>query len=962
MIRPRPLFLLLLSGFFVSVVFAADRFVPVNTQAPGQEPPTPEEAAELISVPPGFNVTLFAGEPDVRQPVAMQIDDRGRLWVAESYSYKEWEFKGQDRILIFEDVDNDGRFDKRSIFWDEGTHLSGFAIGLGGVWICNSPDVAFIPDRDGDDVPDGAPEVVLDGFTTEANHNFVNGLTWGLDGWLYGRHGITNPSLVGAPGTPADQRIDVDCGIWRIHPVTREFEMVLRGTTNPWGLDWNDVGEMFFTGNVNGHLWHGIPGARYPRIHGQGFFLHVYDRIKMTADHLHHEGKWTDRKKFQNNAEGLTDVLGGGHTHSGGMIYLGDNWPDRYRDTIFMSNTHGRRVNNDIMERIGSGYVARHGEDFLFSNQPWYKGVTQIYGPDGGVYMSDWTDLGECHDNDGVHRTSGRIYKVVYGDSGDGLKFDLKLESNRSLAALQLRKNEWYPRHARRILQERYAAGIDVSDARDALVEMLEDFAQPVDRQLRALWTLHVTGGVGNRRLSGLLDHADEHVRSWAVRLVGEGGAPDADQFGKIKVMAENGESLLVRLYVASTFPRFSEMQQWALAESLLKDFGYKSDQNLPQMIWYAIEPLVASDPARALALLDECQDALVYRSIVRRIASDFEVNAALMPRLVEAIDQAREAGRSAFAIAGMNGLESALKGLRSVPQPENWRRLSESESGEIRELALRFESIFGNGVEMSSDDWLELLVEPARRRQAIRALAAFDEPRIGALILKDFYRYGREDRQTVIGAMSSRLSLAKVLLQSMKNGRISPSELSAYHARQVHRLGDEELSERLESLWGTLAQTPAAKREQIDQWLSELTPAVLADADTENGGSVFERSCSACHTLYGEGGRLGPDLSGTNRQDMYYLLENLIDPSAVLPRDYRMTMLVLKDGRTIGGTVSARSSHSITLGSVEGEQVVPLSDIVEETQLDQSTMPEGLLQTLKEEEVRDLVGYLQLR
>ena len=238
-------------------------------------------------------------------------------------------------------------------------------VGFGGIWICNSPNLEFIPDRDGDDLPDGPPELVLNGFTTEAQHNFFNGLDWGPDGWLYGRHGITASSLVGPPGSPPDALTDLSCGIWRMHPLTREFEIVARGTTNPWGLDWNDRGEMFMTGNVNGHLWHVIPGAFYPRMHGQGSLSHVYNRIALTADHLHHEGKWTDRKKFRDNAEGLTDIIGGGHSHCGGMVYLGDNWPDKYRNTIFMSNIHGRRINNDILQRKGSGYVGLHGEDFI---------------------------------------------------------------------------------------------------------------------------------------------------------------------------------------------------------------------------------------------------------------------------------------------------------------------------------------------------------------------------------------------------------------------------------------------------------------------------------------------------------------------------------------------------------------------------------------------------------------------
>ncbi|MDA0347871.1 MAG: c-type cytochrome [Verrucomicrobia bacterium] len=941
-------------------VFASDDYVPFNSQEPGREPLSPEEAAAVMSVPEGFSVTLFAGEPDVRQPIAMQIDDRGRIWVAESYSYKEWEMKGEDRILVFEDTDNDGHFDSRKIFYDKATHLSGMAVGFGGVWICNSPNLEFIPDRDGDDIPDGPPEVVLDGFTTDANHNFFNGLDWGPDGWMYGRHGITASSLVGTPGTSNSERTDVSCGIWRMHPVTREFEIVVRGTTNPWGLDWNDMGEMFMTGNVNGHLWHVVPGAFYPRMHGQGSFSHVYDRIGLMADHLHHEGEWTDRKKFRDNAEGLTDIIGGGHSHCGAMIYLGDNWPDKYRNTIFLSNTHGRRINNDILQRKGSGYVGLHGEDFMKSNHPWYKGVTQIYGPDGSVFMSDWTDIGECHDNDGVHRTSGRIYKVSYGEVDNPGRLNLAAESNLKLVAYQLHKNDWYVRHARRILQERFVAGQDIQDARKELLRLFKEPDQTVDRQLRFVWALHSIGGVGEKRLTNLLDHKNEHLRSWAVRLIGEGGEPNEEQFNKIKNLARNGESPLVRLYVASTFPRFSETQQWDVAQDLLLDFGYKEDQNLPNMIWFALRPLVSADPVRALGLLKTCFDPLVYKNIVRRIASDFDLNAKLMPSLVTAIVSTAGSGMIDNAKAGVTGIEEALHGLKGIDAPSNWDLVAGSDNALIRKEAARLQPVFDQGSPMTANDWLDLLDNQSRRNQAIRELASFDDPKIAGILLKPYSRHLTEDRLATISTLSSRRSFAGTLVQAMKNGQVKPSEVSAFYARQIFNLGDDQLNKQLEQIWGKLRQSPKEKQTQIASWQSRLTSSVISNASIQNGKRVFEQTCSSCHSLFGEGGNLGPHLDGTNRHDLYYVLENLIDPSAVLPQDYRMTVVTLKDGRILSGNISAQSRHTITISGLDSVEVIPVSEVMKQEQLEQSTMPEGLLQTLKEQEVVDLIAYLQ--
>lgn len=945
---------------FFSSFAVADNYVPTNTQAPGEEPVSPEEAAKLMSVPDGFYVTLFAGEPEVRQPIAMQVDDRGRIWVAESYSYKEWEMKGEDRILIFEDSDNDGRFDDRKIFYSGATHLSGFVAGFGGTWICNSPNLEFIPDRNGDDIPDGPPEIILDGFTTDAKHNFFSGLVWGPDGWLYGRHGITASSLVGIPGTPPEERVDVSCGIWRLHPVTHQFEIVARGTTNPWGLDWNEMGEMFMTGNVNGHLWHVIPGAFYPRMHGQGSAAHVYERIPMTADHLHHEGEWTDRRNFRDNAPGLTDDMGGGHSHCGAMIYLGDNWPEKYRDTIFMSNTHGRRVNHDILKRKGSGYIGIHGKDFMKANQPWYRGVTQIYGPDGGVYFSDWTDFGECHDNDGVHRTSGRIYKVVYGEVGNPGRVDLSKKTSLELVACQLHRNEWYVRHARRLLQERFVAGVDLTEARGELLRLLEDQEQPVDRQLRFLWSLHTTGGLEKEKLTQLLQHKNEHMRSWAVRLIGEGGAPNSEQFALIRGIASNGESKLARLYVASTFPRFTKAQQWTLAKDLLVDFGYTEDQNLPCMIWYALRPLVGADPLRGLELLSTCCDPQVYKNIVRRIASDFDLNTGLMPRLITSINTTLQDGHTGIAVAGVKGIEEALNGLKGLVPPENWDLLASSQEALVSSEAAKLLPVFDQGEPMAAKDWLQLIDNQTRRNQAIRKLAAFDDPKIAATILKPYPRYLTEDKEAVISTLSSRVGYARLLLNAVENGQVPRQDISAFHARQIHNLGNQQLKETLEKIWGNLRKSPVEKQEEIASWQSKLTPWRLSAANLSNGKLMFDRACASCHMIYGEGGALGPHLDGSDRKNLFYLLENLIDPSAVLPQDYRMTVITLNDGRVLSGNITEQTRHAITLAGLATVEVIPLSEVVKQEQLEQSTMPEGLLQTMSDNEVTDLIAFLQ--
>lgn len=589
-----------------------------NTENPKNVPLPPEEALRRISLPDGFRATLFAAEPHVAQPICIQFDDRGRLWVAECYSYESsggpWNQPVHDRILIFEDLDGDGRFDRRKVFWDRARNLTSILPGFGGVWACSTPNFIFIPDRDGDDVPDGEPTIFLNGWNDgRIGHCVFNGLTWGPDGWIYGLQGIQGESSVGAPGSAS--RVRFNGGVWRFHPVRRIFEVVAEGTTNPWGLDWDDWGQGFFTNCVIGHLWHLIPGAHYERMYGQDFTPNTYRLIKAVSDHFHWAGK--DWQKSREGAE--HDVLGGGHAHCGALIYLGDAWPAAYRNTIFMHNIHGRRLNNDRLERRGSGYVGRHAPDLLRSGDPWFRGVGIRMGPDGNVYLSDWSDVGECHDNNSVHRTSGRIYKIVYGTPKHPADLDLARKSDTELVDLHLHPNDWFVRHARRLLQERAAAGRDLKGAHAALRKMLETHPDET-RKLRALWTLHATGGLDEKTRLDLHGHSSEHLRSWAVRLSGEDRNPPETVLARWVEMAAKEDSALVRLFLASTLQRLPPARRWDVIAALAGRSEDADDPNLPAMIWYALEPLVAADPPRATGLLKGIKIPFVRQSLTRRL------------------------------------------------------------------------------------------------------------------------------------------------------------------------------------------------------------------------------------------------------------------------------------------------------------------------------------------------------
>lgn len=685
-------------------------------------PLPPEEAAATMIVPEGFNVTLFAGEPDVLQPIGFCIDDRGRLWVAEAHNYPKHGNIPGDRILILEDSDSDGRFDKRTVFYDLLNYVTGVEVGFGGAWVMSPPFLYFIPDRDGDDIPDGEPEILLDGFGNHANpHNLANGFAWGPDGWLYGTHGRTNWSLVGQPGTPEEERTRFDGGVYRIHPLTREWEPFCDGATNPWGIDWNDHGEAFMSNCVDPHLFHVIQGAHYEPWRGRESSRFAYRRIETIADHLH----WVDNDIRGRLGSDAVNAAGGGHAHCGMMVYLGDNWPEQYRNHAFFNNIHGRRINQDIPSRAGSGYTAAHAPDLMISKDPWYMGVTLQYGPGGAVYALDWSDTGECHSYKNTRRETGRIHRISYGEN-PAPRVDLAKATDRELFDYQSHRNDWYVRHARRLLQERHAAGADLGDIRKDLFSMFGD-QKEIPGKLRALWALHVTGGLEEQFLLDLLDHKSEHIRAWAVRLLREDDVEDPSPalLEKFFILAGQGDSPLVRLHLASALQRIAPEKRWTIASALARRAEDIDDQNLPLMTWYAIEPLIDTDLRRFVSLASIAKIPLIRRHIARRAVSVPHPGPAL-ELLCFQLRAAAELHRDL-----LTGILEGLAGRRGLPLPAAWSsayaKLQKSRDDAVLDAATRLALVFDDPAALAAlrKQAADLNIVANARTRAINALVS---------------------------------------------------------------------------------------------------------------------------------------------------------------------------------------------------------------------------------------------
>jgi len=655
----RPLRLLLAAG-----TIAANPARPLQAGQPAEPPPAdavahaglpPDAAVRAATLPPGFALHAAAAEPEIRQPIAFCDDDRGRLWVAEGITYprrvgsppanatpaeiQKDLFAGQDRILVFEDTDGDHRLDRRTVFLEGLNLVSGLEYGFGGLWVGAAPYLLFIPISDGEAPrPGGEPRVLLDGWNFTADtHETLNTFVWGPDGWLYGCHGVFCPSNVGAPGTPAADRQWVDAAVWRYHPVRHQFEIFTEGGSNPWGIDFDEHGNLWAEMCVIPHLFHMVQGARITRQGGEHYcfnrsetarntryrdarggkpvFPFVYEDITTVADHVHYAGQ-----QGPHAGNGRSDASGGGHAHAGLMTYLGTSWPAEYRNRLYIGNIHGQRLNTDLPVASGSGYVGRHGPDFLNFNDTWSQTLNQRMDPDGSVYLIDWYDKNQCHHNrpDGHDRANGRIYKVVYGATAP-TRPDLARMSDADLVARVPSKNEWMSRHARRLLQERAATGRLASGTREALQSQLASGTDTPAR-LRSLWALHLTGSAAPDRLPA----GDDWVRAWSLQLAGELPTPAGDVPGwpDLAARARGEQSPVVRRFMASVLQRLPVEQRWDTLTALLQQAGDAGDHNLPALYWSATEGGVATDPDRALKLLRDCRIPKVREFIVRRLAT----------------------------------------------------------------------------------------------------------------------------------------------------------------------------------------------------------------------------------------------------------------------------------------------------------------------------------------------------
>jgi putative membrane-bound dehydrogenase-like protein len=948
----------------------------------------------------GFQAELVAAEPDVHQPIAFAIDERGRLWVVEAFSYpnKQPDGEGKDRILILEDRDGDGCFEAHKTFIDGLNLVSGIELGFGGVWIGAAPELLFIPDRDADDKPDGPPQVLLDGFGYQDTHETLNSFTWGPDGWLYGNQGVFNTAQIGKPGAPQDQRTTLRAGIWRYHPIRHQFEVFAHGGSNQWGLAFNEIGDLFTTHcrsywggggttNVirNGHFWNQT-NSNYP-----DFISNAAPRgIPHLANYLPASARY-DSGEGGAGKPG-TGAVYGGHSHVGTMIYGGDNWPEIYRDHLFTHNLHGHQINHQVNVRQGSAYQTFHaGYDLAYVPHPAYVAVELKYGPDGAVYVTDWVDSQHCHNPrpETWDRTNGRIYRISWAKTWHPVKVDLTSKSDSELAELLTHRNRWYANTARRLLQQR--ASLRTIEP-SVLASLRKNVADSGDRRraLESLWALSVTGALDAALMKTAVGHPDEAVRAWAVRLATETRESKLIAAEQLLKLAQEDPSSQVRLAIASALPVLAGADCWQIGTALARHAEDAGDRFLPGMIWYGLAPLVAADVSRAVAVAESTPLAVLKDSIVWYIAKQGAGREQLVERIKTLDDDA--------AVRLVSLMQFSLARESSLPRPGGWdairsrftEGLTKPEARSIRPMLEELSAVFGEKEVLANlrrlltnegaavDErryalailnrvgdreaiaiYPRLLENPALRPQVIPLLARSSDVAIAKGLLQSFPTFTPEEKSATLGVLTSRREFALELLRAVDENKFDRKELSALQIRQMHDLGDAQLTKLLEKVWGKIGVSSEDARKLIAKIKKTYTTAPLWAYDDRRGQQIYQKTCAACHPLDGTSVPLGPGLKGSWRNGLDYFLENIVDPNAVVGENYRVTVIVTESGQIVTGLLDSESAGAVVLRTAEKTISIPKKEIAERKLADQSLMPTGLLDKMSEIEVIELLKFL---
>ncbi len=981
------LFILLLAGH-LEFLQADDPFIPRTQTKPPGPPLSPAEALSKMEVPEGFRVELVASEPDIINPVAMTFDDRGRIWVTESFEYPRHEAgPGRDRIKILEDTDHDGKVDKVTIF-AEGLNIpSGIAVGHGGVWVANAPDILFLEDTDGDDRAD-KQTVVVTGFGRYDTHELPNSLTWGPDGWLYGLNGVFNPCHVEQDG----RVYDFTCAMFRIHPKTWRFEIFCEGTSNPWGIAFDVEGSAFISACVIDHLWHLSETGYYHR-QGGPYPPNTW-KMESIVNHKHQMAAYCGIEFFDSAA-----------------------YPESYRSKLFMGNIHGGCVNVDRIERHGATYRGFGEPDFLTANDVWFMPVVQKVGPDGCLYILDWYDRYHCYqdasaDPKGVDRGHGRLYRVVHESTPKHAPIDISKATKDQLVQHLASAN----------IYVRQRAQLEIAERRDPsmiapLTQSATSASLPLKTRLTNLWALGSMTDIDDLTLQRLLADADPAVQAWGVRFAGNQRVSSNAIISRVFEMAAH-EDDRVRLQVAIAANKLAGERASAWLFRVAEHS--REDGILPQIIWQNLKSHLQS------------ADGPAVRQHIGNIALDSPVTQPVCVRLGEywlgGVDRRLSTDADRSTIDSILQLVGRLQG-HSADQAAHLMMalITKTRNGELDndQMAERLAKWL---VEMGSEgadraDALQLALLEARaltgdqmsaetmeksiesneldiaRRMSMLSTLATRRPSAVRRALdrvledarteksvdsrwRDFVlglsvdRGDKETRDALVASLpmfdlaaqatvaiklAQREDTARAMLKEIEAGRLKKEIVSPNQVLLLAQSKSDSIRSLVTKIWGKIRVDDADARRQI---VRQFTDFLMWEAkgNAERGLAVYDRVCGQCHVLHNRGFEVGPSITSNGRGSFEQLVVSVFDPSLVIGEAYKSVVVLTDSGQVIQGLLVEKTSQNVTLKVQGGKmEAIPVSEIEEIKENPKSLMPEGIEEQMSRQEMADLFALLCL-
>jgi putative heme-binding domain-containing protein len=972
----------------LGLAVAADDKKPVQPPTP---PRSPAESLKLFQVAGDLKVDQVLAEPVVAQPVFLNFDERGRMWVVQYLQYPypaglkilsedkflravydkvppppPHHFPGRDKITIHEDSHGTGVFDRHKTFVDGLNIATSCVRGRGGVFVLNPPYLLFYPDRDNDDVPDGPPEVLLEGFGLEDTHSCANSLQWGPDGYLYACQGSTVTGHVKHYGVNEPPVHSMGQLIWRYHPETRRYEIFAEGGGNAFGLEIDAKGRIF-SGHNGGDTrgFHYVQGAYEQKGFGKhGPLSNPYAFGYFPAM------KHPSVPRFTHNF----------------IVYEGGALPERYEGKLFGVAPLLSHVVCSERSADGSSFQTKDVGFPLKSIDPWFRPVDVKVGPDGAVYVADFYEeqIAHLRHHEGkIDRSNGRIYRLRAPDAVPLQPFDYSKRSTAELVALLQYPNKWHRRTALQLLGDRKDRS-----AIPLLKKMLAETGQPA---LEALWGLNLSGGFDDGLALATLGHPDPYVRLWTVRLLGDEKKVTAVVAGRLVELARTEPHVEVRSQLACTAKRLPAADALPIVRNLLAHDEDVGDIHLPLLLWWALESKCASDRERVVALFEDSgpwQLPLVRTHILHRLmrryaaagtrkdlltcarllrlAPDAEQRKLLLRGFEEAF-QGRPLGDLpadlAQALAKYAG-SSVLLGLRQGRPEAVAKALAvvadDRADGSQR---LQYVQVLGEVKQSQAVPVLLGLVEHARddalRMAALTALEPYDDPAIATAVVHLYGKFNDDVRDVARTLLVSRKAWALTLLEAVDQGKIDPATVPAEAVRKLTAHRDERLARLVTKHWGNVEGATTAEMQQEVLRLDGVLRG--GTGSPYPGKKLFLGSCGKCHTLFGQGGQVGPDLTTYKRDDIPNLLLNVVNPSAEIREGYETYQVETKDGRLLTGLLVDKDNQVVVLRGTDGQTVTVRQEQIEEMAAQKkSLMPEGLLKALTDQQVRDLFAYLR--